>query len=619
LYDKKCPPSDACTNKGGTCVKDCAFGAACDPDICEEEGCLCQIFPVSCPFDDLCSLKNGECIEPCVAGVGQNCDKELCNGLDNNCACLYKKCPASDECTNKGGECVKDCVKGGLCLKDCCEGDDCFCDLPPVVPCKVALGDPCFEKKNGRCIESCIAGVGQACDNKLCNGLNNTCGCLYDLADGYVEPFCIEFNTGDPDPLGGFAPCPGALDNVAVVHSPFQSVDPLTNTITGDQYMHLRDQSGASVACGQGTDNVGDWSGLANSNCKCWNLCFDARIFNDGVFTNEQYFPYLLIRGGAPDYYGAVLRGYDYITDSSGDQDIWQTVCGPLAPLNDDGSLPSNAGGYWTMGSRRNSLGGSATSLGVPSNSAWTDLLSDVTNFEVSFDVNSGQNERFAYDNICIKEGDCPVIPAPSTSLSTSPTASPSASPTETCPPSDECTNKGGECVKKCVQGGECIKEYCKGDDCFCDFKPVVLCKVQVGNSCQVERNGSCQKPCIPGVDEECDTNLCQSAKYCGCLYKKCPPSEKCTNNGGTCVTECKGANCVKEWCDGVDCSCQVFPVSCSVQPGDVACSKKKGTCVKPCIASKGQGCDQKLCEGKGCGCLYSTFSDEIGSPNFPN
>jgi len=277
LYDKKCPPSDACTNKGGTCVKDCAFGAACDPDICEEEGCLCQVFPVSCPFDDLCSLKNGECIDPCVAGVGQDCDKELC-GLDNNCACLYDK----------------------------------------------------------------------------------------------------------------------------------------------------------------------------------------------------------------------------------------------------------------------------------------------------------------------------------------------------KCPPSDECTNKGGECVKKCVQGGECIKEYCKGDDCFCDFKPVVLCKVQASNSCQVERNGSCQKPCIPGVDEECDTNLCQSAKYCGCLYKKCPPSEECTTNGGTCVTECKGANCVKEWCDGDDCSCQVFPVSCSVQPGDVACSKKKGTCVKPCIASKGQGCDQKLCEGKGCGCLYDIFLDEVdlNSPN---
>lgn len=98
--------------------------------------------------------------------------------------------------------------------------------------------------------------------------------------DSAVGPFCVKFN--DPPDTEGFAPCPGVYNNIFV--NPSTSISPFAddpvNPLSGDNYLHLRDDSGGSLACGTGGEYTGDWSAYAAA--KCHELCFDVKLFHDG-------------------------------------------------------------------------------------------------------------------------------------------------------------------------------------------------------------------------------------------------------------------------------------------------------------------------------------------------
>lgn len=97
------------------------------------------------------------------------------------------------------------------------------------------------------------------------------------------DGFCIKFDEdGDQE---GFAPCPGHYDNVLVRSSPDTSItniDPDLNSEDTSVYLHVQDRSGASLACGTGSDYTGDWSPVVDK--RCYELCYDANLLHDGTY-----------------------------------------------------------------------------------------------------------------------------------------------------------------------------------------------------------------------------------------------------------------------------------------------------------------------------------------------
>jgi len=161
-----------------------------------------------------------------------------------------------------------------------------------------------------------------------------------------------------------------------------------------NHYIQTTDQSGASYFYNASKDYTGDWGGLLTDSCG--SLCWDVNYLyagdgNDGSSQPITMTPYITIIGNGDT---ASFVTNSLITAGDG----WHSYCAPIRYLNPDGSLPSNSDGHWIMSNG--------------SISDWNTLLSNVTTVRLPVDPTSYQNERFGYDNICIKNtGDCTPPP----------------------------------------------------------------------------------------------------------------------------------------------------------------------------------------------------------------
>ena len=118
--------------------------------------------------------------------------------------------------------------------------------------------------------------------------------------------------------------------------------------------------------------------------------------------------PSLIIQGGPPFYHRAAFVPNIVISDSDGSNPGWHRICAPLVPLDSKGNLPSNVNGTWYMASPNNILGGLPPLPGPPSpDSAWDDLITDITAIQLPVDFTGNPAERIGYDNICMVEKDC--------------------------------------------------------------------------------------------------------------------------------------------------------------------------------------------------------------------
>mmetsp|Transcript_17363 Transcript_17363/g.26317 ORF Transcript_17363/g.26317 Transcript_17363/m.26317 type:complete len:821 (-) Transcript_17363:2113-4575(-) len=273
-------------------------------------------------------------------------------------------------------------------------------------------GEDCNRRQCKRETAECESPVSEAAANPPGKSLN-----IPMLEDS--GPFCVKFNNSSN--TEGFDACPGYYDNIFVVDSPSNTYgdDPI-NPLSGDTYLHVRDGSGGSLACGTGMDYTGDWYSFANT--KCHELCFDVKLIYDACTSSNpkctqnttslgyyiEVLPAIILQGGAPDYLRAVFRAYNFMTDGDGSSPGWRRICAPLAPLNSTGDLPSNEDGYWYMAAPNNILSGGAPVIGPPSdNTAWPTLLSDITAIQLPVDFTGNPAERVGYDNICMVERDC--------------------------------------------------------------------------------------------------------------------------------------------------------------------------------------------------------------------
>mmetsp|Transcript_11103 Transcript_11103/g.23697 ORF Transcript_11103/g.23697 Transcript_11103/m.23697 type:complete len:711 (+) Transcript_11103:134-2266(+) len=483
-------------------------------------------------------------------------------------------------------------------------------------------------------------------------------------------PFCVKFN--DPPDTEGFAPCPGVFDNIDVLPStgisPSYGDDPV-NPLSGDNYLHVKDKSGGSLACGTGADYTGDWTSFASS--KCHDLCFDAKLFRDGCHSGVatcslnadgtgyfiDIYPYIMLQGGPPNYYRAVFKAYDFMTDEDGSSPEWRRICAPLAPLNDAGELPSNADGYWYMATPNDILSGSSPVAGPASpNSAWPDLLSDVTAIQLPIDFTGNPAERAGYDNICMVEKDCEddCDPEPLcywqhewdckdakkeewygnfTEL---------ISPLQTFPKKfclckllEEC------CADLCdiaeqefaalllnVASGklslDCGVEEC--DDCLHNVSSVIsMVDMLLAPSSRSDYDCSKALQYLTGINH--DEILCDSVDP---IPEPCPQTEECAVNKGTCVetplcipsdtVSCEGHFCGDG--TGEKCTCKM-EIPC---PQTTKCEDKGGKCIKICQEGPGVQCkdfcstddtvsdaDKCMCEIKDPPCVQTTLCTSNG------
>jgi hypothetical protein len=238
-----------------------------------------------------------------------------------------------------------------------------------------------------------------------------------------VTEFCMKFAKGsDEFILDPFKKCPGYFDNVKVGSSLDGAIntvpDPQLNTIDSTPYLYAKDLSGASLICGQHESFIGDWSHL-----NCHELCYDVILIHDGCHsgmsdckpnddTGGYYIevsPTIILQGGAPNHYRAFFKPNFKITDKDGYKPGWHTICAPLGTINPNENLPSNDNGQWYMTRPVDVLSGAAPLSAIPisPNSAWNDLLADITAIELPVDFTANPAERIGYDNICLHEEDC--------------------------------------------------------------------------------------------------------------------------------------------------------------------------------------------------------------------
>ncbi|MCL4549721.1 MAG: SpaA isopeptide-forming pilin-related protein [Bacteroidetes bacterium] len=157
-----------------------------------------------------------------------------------------------------------------------------------------------------------------------------------------------------------------------------------------NHFIQTTDQSGPSSFFNSSKPLTGNWSSLfANG---CGSLCFDVSFLYggnpyNGVNPPQTFIPYIVIQGGG---FSAAFITNNPISVGDG----WHSYCAPLSFLNSDGTLPSNSDGHWVM------------SVGTAND--WNTLLTNVTSVRLPVDPTSYQNEKFGYDNICLKNtGDC--------------------------------------------------------------------------------------------------------------------------------------------------------------------------------------------------------------------
>ncbi|KAL7524956.1 hypothetical protein ACHAXR_003566 [Thalassiosira sp. AJA248-18] len=435
-------------------------------------------------------------------------------------------------------------------------------------------------------------------------------------------PFCLKFN--DSTDTQGFAPCPGIYDNIYV--NPSDSISPYdgapynddtSNPLSGDKYLHVRDGSGGSLACGTGADYTGDWSSFT-----CHDLCFDVKLFHDGCYANisgcsqnadgkwtVDVYPYIILQGGAPGYHRAVFKAYDFMTDPDGSSPDWRRICAPLAPLNSTGNLPSNEFGQWYMAGPNDVLSGGAPISGPPSpESAWPTLLSDITAIQLPIDFTGNPAERAGYDNICMKERDCvdPCDPEPlcywqhEWSCEDAKKEEWYSNFTDLISPLETFPKKF--CICKILE--ECCADLCdiaeqelmalllnvasgqvsldcgvkECDDCVYNVSSVIsMVDELLAPSSRSDYDCSKALHLLTGINH--DEILCDTPAE----PEPCPQTKKCFKNDGTCVPKaaCFPSSTVRceDLCDGEDCTCKMA-IPC---PQTTKCEDEGGRCIKNC------------------------------------
>jgi len=230
------------------------------------------------------------------------------------------------------------------------------------------------------------------------------------------NPFCAKFD--DVTTLDGFDVCPGIFSNVEVTAGSVNSYnDPFISGIRNDDYLHVKDRPNASLVCGTSENYTGNWTPAASQ--RRYSLCFDVSLLDDTCKSSDnnciqdtqgdwylEYYPRIILQGGAPTYYRAVFIANDPVNALS-NPSKWRTICAPIAPLSKEGELPSNEHGSWKMTAPNDILSGLPPVTGLPSaNSVWASLLADVTAIQLPVDFTKNHNERIGYDNICLIEGE---------------------------------------------------------------------------------------------------------------------------------------------------------------------------------------------------------------------
>jgi len=188
----------------------------------------------------------------------------------------------------------------------------------------------------------------------------------------------------------------------------------------------------------------------------------------------------------------------------------------------------------------------------------------------------------------------------------------------------DECSNRGGECIKNCDQYPfmDCL-DICKNEDptsedrCKCAVKKID-CKQKT--EC-TDAKGKCipKVDCVPSLFQECDDSLCFEEDECTCLKPKCyqEQGDKCSVEGGRCIKNCDqvvvsnpNLNCLDICHNKSDtnfkekCKCLVKNPKC-VQSED--CTGVGGKCVprSACIPTPFIECNDSLCEeDQECTCM---------------
>ncbi len=192
--------------------------------------------------------------------------------------------------------------------------------------------------------------------------------CIAMVTDTCVRDHCTDFNdtTGAPGDSARFAGWTTSNLTMTVVH------DPSVSSAT-DYYLHLLDQPNASRVIASATYR-GNWLCFDTAHCHRW-LCYDEKIFDDGVATSADY-------AMSVEFYGADGSVATYtapgevMSEPAGNHPGWRHVCVPIAPAMPPG---------WTV-----------------SSGTWSGLIHNVANIKWGFDTNPLANEQWGLDNVCV-------------------------------------------------------------------------------------------------------------------------------------------------------------------------------------------------------------------------
>jgi uncharacterized repeat protein (TIGR03803 family) len=205
-----------------------------------------------------------------------------------------------------------------------------------------------------------------------------------------LEPFCMATvltNFTSPTGYQGTDTTGGVTVQVTNAQPPLGS----------SNYLQANDLSGPSVIY------VGGMAGDYLCSNACYSLCYDFKVFNDGTSPNPPsatplniHPAFQLVSDTASGLFIAQWTANMTVTEDGGTNSGWHHICAPIAPLNSNGTLPSNGNGVWQM------IAGA--------NSDWNGLLSQVTAVKLNFDYTSSQDEEVGYANFCLTTNACECL-----------------------------------------------------------------------------------------------------------------------------------------------------------------------------------------------------------------
>jgi len=155
---------------------------------------------------------------------------------------------------------------------------------------------------------------------------------------------------------------------------------PIRSRGNNDGYLAGDDRSGFTTIFNE-TDYTGDW--LAKEE-ECF--CFEFKYIKDwGSIANASFTIYQGTMA-APTL-SATFTSFAFVDEN----DDWIKVCAPKRGLNQDGTMPENSDGKWSMDN-------------VASNAQWSNLLSAVDGIFFRLDRNGNPAEQYGFDNICFED-----------------------------------------------------------------------------------------------------------------------------------------------------------------------------------------------------------------------